>query len=91
MKGSILYQRQYLLLDKLIKLEKRTRLLEIQACFTENMSNSASILADLMKDILLSHHVILIEKNSQNSSKRKHKDPYMVAILPFTYKKTNTE
>lgn len=67
------------------------RLLEIKACFTENMSNSASILADLMKDILPSHHVILTEKNSQNSSKRKHKDLYMVAILPFTYKKINTE
>jgi len=36
----------------LIKLEKRMRLLETQACFAESVSISAAILTDLMKDIL---------------------------------------
>lgn len=65
-------------------------LLEKQACLAESVSISAAILADIMKDILsLSNHAILMEENTQRSSKRMDEGIY--TVVPFTYKKTNIE
>lgn len=66
------------------------RLLEKQACLAESVSISTAILADVMKDVL-SHscNAILMEENTQRSSKRMDKDIYKV--VPCTNKKTNIE